>query len=169
MSELISKLGIDWRLLIANTVTFFIVLWVLRRYAFRPIMGVLEKRQQMAQDTVTKSTQVEQDLVHLREKKEQTMQEAHQQSRAILQEAKKEALDVKANILIQAQAESDKIKDQTKTALTREKEEMLRAARGELADLVVAATTKVLQEKITVDVDKQLAKRSIEAAGGKRE
>lgn len=165
MGELFSKLGIDWRLLIANTVTFFIVLWVLRRYAYRPIMGVLEKRQQMAQDTVHKSSQVEQDLVQLQATKDKTIQEARQQARAILQEAKHEAQAAKAELLVQAQAESDKIKDQTKLVLHREKEEMLRTARVELSDLVVAATGKVLQEKITGDIDRQLVKRSIEAAG----
>ena len=45
MSELIHNLGIDWKLLLANAVTFLIVLWVLRKFAFGPIMRALEQRQ----------------------------------------------------------------------------------------------------------------------------
>ena len=38
MSELLSKLGIDWRLLIAQLINFLILLFVLRRFAYKPIL-----------------------------------------------------------------------------------------------------------------------------------
>ena len=42
--EVLAKLGIDWKLLIAQAVNFLVLLWILRRYAYGPILRVLEAR-----------------------------------------------------------------------------------------------------------------------------
>ena len=44
MSELFSKLGIDWKLLIAQIINFLVLLFVLYKFAYRPILSMLEKR-----------------------------------------------------------------------------------------------------------------------------
>lgn len=45
MNELIGHLGIDWKLLLAQAVNFFVLLYVLKRFAYGPIMKMLKNRQ----------------------------------------------------------------------------------------------------------------------------
>ena len=45
MQELITKLGIDWKFLIAQIVNFLVLLFVLYKFAYGPILAMLEKRQ----------------------------------------------------------------------------------------------------------------------------
>ena len=42
--EVLAKLGIDWKLLLAQAVNFAVLFWVLRRYAYQPMLDFLEKR-----------------------------------------------------------------------------------------------------------------------------
>lgn len=161
MGELISKLGIDWRLLIANTVTFFIVLWVLRRFAFKPIMNVLEQRQRLAAETVTKSKQVDAQAVALEAEKQRILQEAKTEALKIVHHAKDEGETIRTQIVNDAQAEASATVAKTKVLLERQKTEMIAQAKGELADLVVEATAKVVGEQLDGPLQHKLAEKTI--------
>ncbi|MEK7537956.1 MAG: F0F1 ATP synthase subunit B, partial [Patescibacteria group bacterium] len=76
MGELVSKLGIDWKLLLANTLTFFLVLWILRRFAYRPIMDVLDRRQKTIGEGLDAAKRSTDELAAIKRDKEQVLKEA---------------------------------------------------------------------------------------------
>lgn len=164
MAELFSKLGIDWKLLVANTITFFIVLWVLRKYAFGPLLRVIEQRQRTAADTAVAAEQIERETTALAAGKAQILAAAKADALTIVQSARRDAETAKDAILSDAQAEATAMLDRTRQAMAREKEAMVRAARADLADLVVMATEKVtggMQD----GVNAALAAKAVEAVG----
>lgn len=160
MGELVSKLGIDWRLLLANTLTFFLVLWILRKFAYRPIMDVLDRRQKTIGEGLDAAKKSQDELAAIQQEKAIVLKEAKAEALAIVTEAKKQGEAAKQKLADQANAETSATVERTKQLLDRERQEMVKKAKTELADLVVAATEKVLDA--TMD-DKTQAKLSAAA------
>lgn len=163
MGELVSKLGIDWKLLLANTLTFFLVLWILRKFAYRPIMDMLDRRQKTIGQGLAAAKQSQTELAAIQQQKEVVLKEAKAEGLAIVTEAKKQGEAFKQKLAEQAQAESAATLEKTKALLDRERMAMVNKAKTELADLVVAATTKVLDKAVDDKVQAKLADQAVAA------
>ncbi len=161
MSELFAKLGIDWKLLIANTITFFIVLGLLRKFAYRPLLGMMEKRRQTIDAGLKQAEQAKAELASLTAAKQEVLQEAKTEALKIVHQAKAEAEVVRINVINQAQAEASAVAVRTQQLLERQKQEMVTQAKTELADLVVEATAKVIGEQLDVKLQQRLAAKAI--------
>ncbi len=163
MGELVTKLGIDWKLLLANTVTFFLVLWILRKFAYRPIMDVLDRRQKTIGEGLEAAKQSQDELAAIQQEKTIVLKEAKNEALAIVTEAKKQGELAKQKIVEHANAAAQATLERTKTALDREQQAMVKRAKTELADLVVAATEKVLDATVDEQVQTKLAERAVAA------
>lgn len=161
MAELFEKLGIDWKLLIANTATFFIVLWVLRKFAFKPLMDVMDKRQKAIGDGLDAAKQSQAELKSIQDEKLRVMEQAKTEALQLLQATQADAGKLRQQMIDQAQADAQAITSKTQAELARQKQQMLAEAKGELADLVVAATTKVVGEQLDAKLSKKLAEQAI--------
>ncbi len=162
MGELIHKLGIDWKLLIASIVNFFLLFFILRKYAYRPILGMLEKREKMVADSVDKSAAIEKEFRAMEEKKALELKEMRAEASRLMAEAAHKAERLKTELLAEAKAESERLMAKTKAELTRERQALKASVRAEVADLVVAATEKVLVQKLTAAEDRKLVERTLD-------
>jgi F-type H+-transporting ATPase subunit b len=163
MGELVTKLGIDWRLLLANTITFFLVLWILRKFAYRPIMDVLDRRQKTIGEGLDAAKQSKDELAAIQQEKEVVMKEAKTEALSIVTEAKKQGEAVKQKLAEQANAELAATLERTKQLLDRERVDMVKKAKVELADLVVAATEKVLDQTMDEKAQAKLSEQAVAA------
>lgn len=161
MGELFSKLGIDWKLLVANTITFFVVLWLLRKFAYRPLMEVMDKRRQTISDGLTNAEKAQQELQAVRQEKEKILAETRQSSMQMLQAATHDADIRRQELLAKAEADSRAMLDKTKQQMRAEQQKMMDQAKGQLADLVVAATSKVVAEQLDDKLQHKLADRAV--------
>lgn len=169
MGELVTKLGIDWKLLLANALTFFIVLWVLRKFAYAPIMDVLDKRQKSIGEGLDAAQRSKQELAAIQADKQEILKEAKGEAHAILAEAKKQGEAMRQKLSDQASADAAATLARTKTLLERERVDMVRQAKTELADLVVAATGKVLDRTLKPADQTKLAQEAMSALEEVRE
>ena len=162
MSELIHNLGIDWKLLLANATTFFIVLWLLKKFAYGPLMKVLEDRQKMAADTIHNSKRIEEELAAVKRQEQELIEQARTEALKIVQQAKTDADQARQRMMTQAEAEAAQLMDKTKASMAREKDAMLSAAKGELAEIVMAATNKVIAEQLDAGLQKKLTTKALQ-------
>ncbi len=161
MAELFEKLGIDWKLLVANTATFFIVLWVLRKFAFKPLMAVMDKRQKTIGEGLDAAKRSQEELKEIQDEKQRVMEQAKTEALGILQATQADAAKLRQQLIDQAQADATALTVKTQADLERQKQQMLTEAKGELADLVVAATAKVVGEQLDAKLSKKLADQAI--------
>jgi F-type H+-transporting ATPase subunit b len=162
MAELFSKLGIDWKLLIANAITFFLVLWLLRKFAYRPLMDVMDKRRAKIDDGLDKAKQAKIELEYIATEKQKVLAAARTESLQLIQSAQKDAEARKQELMAKAETEATALVAKTRQQLDREKQQMLDQAKGELADLVVAATGKVIAAQLDDKLQRKLAEQAIQ-------
>ncbi len=159
--EVLAKLGIDWKLLLAQAVNFAVLFWVLRRYAYQPMLDFLEKR----------TVRIEQGLIHA-EAAQAKLGEMEAREKAVLSEAHREA----KNIIIAAETSAkkrdaertqeteNKIKQllvEAETKIREEKEKALTSAKAEIGELVMLSVEKILREKVDVSRDEELLERFV--------
>lgn len=161
MDALVS-LGIDWKLLLAQGVNFLVLLFVLKRFAYKPMLDVLERR----------TAHIEKGLLDA-EAARVRLEEAAAKEEAILGRAREEAKRIVADAEIAAEKRGERIVDEVekkaaafleeaKKHAEQERDLLFREAKGEIAGLVLSVAEKVLKEKLSGSRDEELAKRFLE-------
>jgi len=161
MSELINQLGVDWRLLLAQVVNFLLLFWLIKRFAFKPLGEFLNKRQRAIQKGLEDAQEAGQDREKLRALRGELRVKAEKEAETILQEARVKGIKEYDAIMAKAQEKLNEFSKKARAQLAREKDRSLQEAKKELASLVVAATEKVLQERVDEKKDREIVERAL--------
>ncbi len=160
--EILAKLGIDWKLLIAQAVNFLILLWVLKRYAYKPILKALETRTKKIEQGLKDAEASQTKLQGVIEEEKKILTAAREEARSILVEAEGSAKKRDAMMLNETKQKIDRMITEADTHLAERQSKLLREAKEELADVVFMATKKVLGEKVDAKLDAELVKKSLQ-------
>lgn len=149
MDELVAKLGLDWRLLLAQVVNFAILLAILSWAVYRPLLKVMNERRTRIAGGLATAAAASRQLQEFAAYQQQQLAEFRQQADAMLAEATQLAALTKKEAVRQATEQAATIVAQAKLTIAAERERMLQELRGQLADLVVVAAGKVVAGRVT--------------------
>jgi len=155
MNELMTKLGIDWRLFIAQLVNFAVLIAVLYRFAYKPVLTLLEKRRVRIEKSLEEAARIEAESARMEQLKMQKVDDAKREAQQVLEDAAKKAEAVKQATLATTRVESEKIVLKAKAQIAHERGELLKGVQSEAAELVASAVEKVLKEKMDGEKDKK--------------
>ncbi len=144
--DLFSKLGIDWRLLIIQIVNFGILLFILKRYLYKPIIDMLEKRRERVQENVDLNEKIKKEINDFEQEKANQMEQVKNEAKNIISLASQRAQELEAKANEEAKAKSDATLEQARKVIGEEKSKIIEEARKEIAELVVDATEKLLEK-----------------------
>ncbi|MDP3245093.1 MAG: F0F1 ATP synthase subunit B [bacterium] len=159
--ELLSKLGIDWRLLIAQLINFLILLFVLYKFLYKPVLKMLQDRTTRIENSLADAQRIEKEIKQIEEDRLNKMAEARKESQRIIEEAKGQAEKVKHELLANAQKESLEIVEAGKQQLKNQQETLMKEARKSIAALVVEAARQVLGDVVDEKIDKAINEATI--------
>ncbi len=167
MESLIQTFHIDWKLILAQVINFIIVVLVLWRVAYKPLLTAMNERTQKIEGGIKNALEVEKKLLKIEKDKEKIFLNARNQVEEIFSEAKARAKEAEEESKIKTRDEVGKIVLQGKEELRREREKVLKEIKGEVSELVIAITEKVLQEKIDKKEHERLLKQAAHALSKK--
>ena len=162
MMELLSKLGIDYKLLIAQIVNFLVLLFILYRFAYRPVLAMLEKRARRIEKGLKDAAEAKKELEAAYKKEEEILKKAHREAKNIIEKMHKQAEKAQAEIIVETKKQTDKMVKDAKVQIEREKEKTVQEIKAEIGSLVVAAAEKVIGERVDEKKDKELIERAIQ-------
>lgn len=160
--ELLSKLGIDYKLLIAQIVNFLVLLFILYRFAYRPVLAMLEKRARRIEKGLKDAAEAKKELKAAYKKEEEILKKAHREAKNIIEKMHKQAEKAQAEIIVETKKQTDKMVKDAKVQIEREKEKTVQEIKAEIGSLVVAAAEKVIGERVDEKKDKELIERAIQ-------
>ena len=160
--ELISKLGIDWKLLAAQVVNFLILLFVLKKFVYGLVLTKLEQRKSMISKSVDGAKRADGMLTEMNVARAEMIEKTKKLTLDMLEEAAKSAEATKNSIVDAARSEAQAIFDQSKVQIALEKEKMLKEASSELGMLVVRAAEKIIEREFSPDDQKRLMAHATE-------
>lgn len=159
--ELLTKLGIDWRLLIAQIVNFGVLLFVLHRFLYKPILGVLEKRRKEIEENEHRTKLLTEKVEKAEREYEKRMLEAEKKSQAILKEAEENAEKLKNELVEEGRKNAVKIIEEAKERSLREKAEIQEGLEREVSNLVKESVRKVLTYIADETAEKALWEKAV--------
>lgn len=160
--EVLGKLGIDWKLLIAQAVNFLILLWVLRRYAYKPILSALETRTKKIEQGLKDAEASRARLDAAREEEKKLLSVAREEARAILAQAEASAKKRDAKMLDETKQKIDRMIAEADVHLAEQQSKLLREAKTEIVDTVLLATKQILGEKVDAGLNQEIVRQSLE-------
>jgi len=141
----------DFGLIFWMTIIFATVFFILAKFGFPIITGMVEKRNARIADSIAEAEKAERKIQSLYSDQLKIIEETRRQQAQIL----KEASEAKENILtqahVQAQEEATKLVSEARTLIEAEKESALRDIRSQVAKLSVSVAGKVLRENLSTE------------------
>jgi len=159
--ELLTKLGIDWRLLIAQLVNFLILVLILYKFLYKPLLKMLEGRKEKIEKGLRDAEQLGVELEKTKELQVAEIQKAKQEARGIIEEAEKRAEAAGAETKAKTKAEVEKLITVAKNQIVGEKEKMMVEIKNEAAALVLAVAEKVVGKMIDAKAQKSLIEETL--------
>ena len=157
----LGSLGINLKLFIAQLVNFAVVLLVLWKWAYKPIVKMMDEREKKIGQSVLNAEKIEKEMAQLEIRKNQVVLEAEKQAQAIISEAKELSEKIRQQQTEKTKVELEKLVVKGKESLETEKVRIVKDAKNEIADLVVLACEKVMGEKMNDKNDKALVEKII--------
>ena len=139
----------DFGLLFWMTLIFAIVFFVLAKWGFPAITGMVEKRAERIDESIEKARKAETMLAEMTERHAAMINETRSEQARILREAAQARDTMVDQARQQAQDEAAKILDHARTQLAIEKESTLMDIRTQVAALSVDVAEKILREKLS--------------------
>jgi F-type H+-transporting ATPase subunit b len=156
----LEKLGFNGPVFIAQLVNFGLLLVLLRLFAYKPIMKMLDTRAIKIKESLEAGERAKQEAVHAEAEISKKIEEASASGQQIVGQAMKTAEDVKRRAAQDAKTEADAIIAKAEVEINREKQESLTELRKEVADLAVMVAGKA----IAMSLDKETQRKLIDNA-----
>ncbi|WP_457652742.1 F0F1 ATP synthase subunit B [Rhodocaloribacter sp.] len=130
------------------TVTFLLLLLLLRRYAWGPIIKALDTRERKIEESMARAEQALAEARKIQADNERARREAEQEAQRILREAREAAEHLRTEEVEKTRAQIRRMQEQAQAEIEREKQSALDALRAEVADLAIKAAEKILHENL---------------------
>jgi F-type H+-transporting ATPase subunit b len=152
---------------IVELITFLIMLAILARYVYPEIVRLAEARQKAVAEQLTEAEKARADAEVKLKEAQAKLDDARKTAQGVIDAAGKSAEQLRAEMKDKAEAEAKRIAEGARKQIEVERDKAIQAVRGEVADLVVEATQKVLGEAIDSPTHKKLIDKAIaEVASG---
>ena len=153
----------DSGLLFWMTIIFALVFFILAKFGFPIITGMVEKRGKRISDSLEAARTAEQALAHLQTEQERIISETRAQQNKLMQEAAAERDRMIAQAQDKAREEAQKIMDEARVRIQEEKEAAIKEVRKEVAVISLAIAEKVVRRDLSTEASqKALADRLLD-------
>ncbi|PYJ11602.1 MAG: ATP synthase F0 subunit B [Verrucomicrobia bacterium] len=148
--------GFDTKIFLSQVVSFVIVALVLRQFAYKPILAVLEERRLRIAEGLLNAEKIKQQLAEAEQRHAEILAKANAQAQKMIDEARESATHVAERKQQEAVAAAEQIMAKAREASAIEHERTMAELKRELGRLVVNTTAKVTGKVLTSDDQKRL-------------
>lgn len=148
-------------LMIWTLITFFIVLFVLRKFAFPKIQEVLDKRRELIEGSIDHAEQVRKEADELLAEYRERLSEARVQAEEIVARSRRASEAAEAESVAAGKRTREELLEQTRREIEVETQRALQEIRREVASLTILATEKVTRKSLTPEDQKRLVEEAL--------
>ena len=154
-------LGINWKILIGQLINFAILFFLLKKFAYKPFLSLLEKRRTKIEEGVKKSEEAERSLQKIRMLEEDVRKSGEEKARRVLRESEAKASAVAEGILAVAGKEKERIILEAKASAEREIAAAKERHKEKMLENTFLIAEKFLKEKVDEKEDRRFLEKVI--------
>lgn len=149
----------------AQIVSFLILVWILAKFAWKPLMEMMEKRRQFIEENLAHAEQERKEAERIRLEYQEEMLKARQDAQGIIEKATKSSEERAAEILAEARKETEKMKQGALADIERERDRAIADVRAQVVDMSIAVAEKIIQQKLDLAGQEALIEQFIQEVG----
>ena len=149
-----------------TTLVFILLLGILWKFAWGPILGAVQAREDGIQETLDQAANEREEAAKLLAEHREQMADVRRQAQQIIAEGKEAGERVRQDIEEKARAEGDSMIERARESIDREKDAALEELRKESVELALAAAAKLVQESLDEEKDRELVMSFIDELSG---
>jgi F-type H+-transporting ATPase subunit b len=150
------QFGFKWQLFLSQVISFVIVALLLRRFAYKPILAVLEERRQRIAEGLLNAEKIKQQLAEAEQRYAEILSTANAAAQKMIDEARESASHVAERKQQEAVATAEQIVAKAREASMIEHERTMAQLKRELGRLVIDTTSKVTGKVLTGEDQRRL-------------
>ncbi len=159
---------IDIKQVATQILGFLILLWGLRKWAWGPVLGMLEARRQKIAGAFDEAERRKAEALELKARYEQDLRGIEAQARQRIQQAVTEGQKVAAEIRAQAQNDAQQRVARAEDEIAREREKAKEILKEQIIELSVRSAEKILRRELDEKTHRKLAAEFIDEVGSLR-
>jgi F-type H+-transporting ATPase subunit b len=152
--------GVDKAHFFSQVVSFIIVALLLQRFAYKPILEVLEQRRRRIAEGLANAERIKQELAKTEAARQEVLNEAHLQANRLIEEARTAAARVQEQETQKAIAAAEQIMAKAREAAAQDHARMLTDLKREIGHLVVDTTARVTGKVLTPEDQQRLVQET---------
>ena len=161
MNSLIQALGLDLRILLAQLFNFAILIFILWRFAYKPVFNILEERRQKIAKGIADADEAGLRLQKSTEDSKEMISNSRREASGIIEGAQKKAEVKYQEIVASAQDDIKKQIDSEMSKIKNEKDALISEVKAEVSELVVLSLEKFLKEKMDGEKDEKIIEKIV--------
>ena len=142
---------------------FGLLLLVLRKWAWRPILDALDQREKRIQNALDQAAREREEAAKLLGQQREILGQVRGEAQEILAEGRKAGERLRAELMEEAQKQKREILERSREEILRERDEALATLRREAVDLSISAAGRVLEKNLDSKDNRRLVEEYLEA------
>ncbi|MDQ0160605.1 F0F1 ATP synthase subunit B [Alkalibacillus salilacus] len=160
-----AEMGFNPGSMIIQFVMFIILLALITKFAWRPLMNVMQEREEHVANEIDTAEKNRQEAERLMNEAQDELQGTRQNAQKIIEDAKETAKSEQQTMIAEAKDEAQRIKDNARQEIEQEKERAVQALQEQVGTLSVQIASKVIEKELTVDEQQKLINEYLEQVG----
>jgi F-type H+-transporting ATPase subunit b len=149
-------------------IMFLILLALLKKFAWGPLMGIMKQREDHIANEITSAESSRLESQKILEEQRNLLKEARTEGQKLIENAKKQGDIQREEIVAAARVEAERVKEAAKLEIEQQKEKAVAAIREQVASLSVLIASKVIEKELSAADQDQLINEYIKEAGEDR-
>ena len=150
--------------LLIQDIAFFLLLFLIARYLYRPIMQVLEARTKRIQGGLRAAEEARKDREAAQQEYQLRMEAARREGQALLDCIAKQGEDLRKELEAKAREQAQGLIATARAEIQQERDKAVQDLREQVADLAVLAASRIIGESLDAKKHRELIDRAIEEA-----
>ncbi|OLS41203.1 F0F1 ATP synthase subunit B [Bacillus sp. MRMR6] len=160
--------GVNWGDIVFQLVMFIVLMVLLKKFAWGPLMGIMKQREEHVSNEITAAENSRQEAKKLLEEQRSLLKEARTEAQTLIEGARKQGDVQRDEIIALARSEAERIKESAKLEIDQQKEKAVAAIREQVASLSVLIASKVIEKELSAADQEKLINEYIHEAGEER-
>lgn len=161
MADLLHAFGVEWHVLIVQIVNVGILVYILQRFAFKPLLKAIDERREKIAEDELRARELEERLANIETREAEVLHAARAKSETIIQEGIAAGKQTAEKIGIEARAEAIKIIESGKKILADDRAKLVREVKSEIGSLVTEAVEKTVAGFYSKPIEEKMISEAI--------
>ena len=143
-------------LMVWTVVTFVVLLLILRKVAWKPILAALDKRESDIKIALEQAEKAKEEAKQILEANQANLAKAEDESKKIIEQSRAYAENLKEQMINESKEQARKIVDDASSEIQRKKDAAFEELKNQVAEIAVHAAEKIIRESLDVQKSKQV-------------